>query len=187
MPARKILIDLVRIPASYLDVYNVSTESPYLRHAQRLSVIPASLDHLRKQYRGDTLRISLDGKRLYVTTRGKTAAEKGFVSVWEIDRDDAIKEQVNEDKVEGYGALHRFETQTSGGKANAIEIFPFGSEADSRDWIALTDDEDGWVSVLEWQDATRQLVEVASVQLGNQEGADADESGTGASHAVWLS
>ncbi|GAA5834968.1 hypothetical protein JCM3766R1_002056 [Sporobolomyces carnicolor] len=173
--------------SSYLDVYNVSTESPYLRHAQRLSVIPASLDHLRKQYRGDTLRISLDGKRLYVTTRGKTAAEKGFVSVWEIDRDDAIKEQVNEDKVEGYGALHRFETQTSGGKANAIEIFPFGSEADSRDWIALTDDEDGWVSVLEWQDATRQLVEVASVQLGNQEGADADESGTGASHAVWLS
>ncbi|GAA5899263.1 lactonase family protein [Sporobolomyces salmoneus] len=173
---------------SYLDVYNVEAGAPYLTHSQRLSVIPSSLHNVRKQYRGDTLRISRDGKRLYVTTRGKTTAEKGFVSVWKIASDGSIIDDTTaQEETEGYGAIYRFETRTSGGKANAVEIFPFQFEDESRDWIVLTDDEDGWVSVLEWKEEERELVEVASVQLGAQEGKEPDEAGTGASHAVWLS
>lgn len=111
----------------------------------------------------------------------------------------------NEKEEKGYGALSRFETRNSGGKANAVEVFPFwpanGSEGlevagakpgpDGRDWIVLTDDEQGFVSVLEWRDSWGELREVASVQLGVdvEEGGEVekDEEGTGASHAVWLS
>lgn len=84
----------------------------------------------------------------------------------------------------GYGALHRYETETSGGKANAIEIFPF---AGPTEWIVLTDDEQGWVSVLEWDRHSSQLLKTAQVRLGVQEGAEEEERDTGASHAVWLS
>ncbi|GAA5998168.1 hypothetical protein JCM5350_006398 [Sporobolomyces pararoseus] len=177
---------------SFLDVYNVETDSPYLRHSQRLSVIPSSLDSARKQYRGDTLRISRDGKRLYVTTRGKTVAEKGFISVWELDADGSVVESTAfSSERSGYRALHRYETETSGGKANAIEVFPFESAIDgeeqlSRDWLVLTDDEQGFVTVLEWNEKKSELSEMARVQLGTQQGARTDEIGTGASHAVWL-
>jgi carboxy-cis,cis-muconate cyclase len=136
------------------------------------------------------LRLSLDGERLYVTTRGKTPAEKGFVSVWTISQTDGSVVEEEQGGERGYGALSRYETETSGGKANAIEVFPFTTprgERTVRDWIVLTDDELGWVTVLEWKGPEEGLSEVAKVQLGRQEGAEEDERGTGASHAVWLS
>lgn len=105
--------------------------------------------------------------------------------MWKVDRDGAIKETATQDRA-GCGALYRYETKTSGGKANAIEVFPFGSTSD-RDWIVLTDDEEGWVSILEWRDEWTELREIACVQLGRQAGAEKDEENTGASHAVWLS
>ncbi|GAA5924476.1 hypothetical protein JCM1841_004596 [Sporobolomyces salmonicolor] len=175
---------------SYLDVYTVHRDSPYLTHSQRLSVIPSSLAPTRLQYRGDTLRLSSDGRRLYVTTRGKTARERGWVSVWKVAEDGSIDERDSSASQgeRGYGALSRFETPTSGGKANAIEVFPFQeAAADGHDYIILTDDEQGWVWVLEWRDEWSELREVAGVQLGRQDGAEEDERETGASHAVWLS
>ncbi|GAA5867521.1 hypothetical protein JCM1840_002537 [Sporobolomyces johnsonii] len=196
---------------SYLDVYTVHPHAPYLIHSQRLSVIPASLNALRLQYRGDTLRLSSDGRRLYVTTRGKTPRERGWVSVWKVADDGSIDEsdisssssRESQEEETGYGALSRFETPTSGGKANAIEVCPFhvhvtpprdpttaaaaAAAVDGHDYVVLTDDEQGWVWVLEWRDEWNELREVAGVQLGRQDGADEDESGTGASHAVWLS
>ncbi|GAA6047554.1 hypothetical protein JCM3770_005805 [Rhodotorula araucariae] len=185
---------------SYLDVYDVLSSSPYLSHSQRLSVIPAHQDATRGQYRGDTLRLSADRQRLYVTTRGKTSAERGWVAVFDlapsgnvVPRDDADAAGA----VPGYGARSRFETRNSGGKANAVDVFPFfppAAEA-GRDWIVLTDDEEGFVSVLEWRDEWDELREVASVQLGVDAPAEGEgqgevseeEKGTGASHAVWLS
>lgn len=125
-----------------------------------------------------------------------------------------MREATDRGEEEGYGAVSRFETRNSGGKANAIEVFPFWpttsssstasaaadvagarSGPEGRDWIVLTDDEAGFVSVLEWRDAWGELREVASVQLGVDapvEGGGAgevsdEEKGTGASHAVWLS
>ncbi|GAA6007515.1 lactonase family protein [Rhodotorula paludigena] len=202
---------------SYLDVYDVLASTPYLEHSQRLSVIPPHQHSTRPLYRGDTLRLSSDRRRLYVTTRGKTANERGWVAVFALAADGSVREATDgEEEEEGYGAVSRFETRNSGGKANAIEVFPFWPTTSSsstaaaaaaadvagarpgpegRDWIVLTDDEAGFVSVLEWRDAWGELREVASVQLGvdapvEGEGAGEvsdEEKGTGASHAVWLS
>ncbi|GAA6040988.1 hypothetical protein JCM8097_000526 [Rhodosporidiobolus ruineniae] len=186
--------------SSYLDVYDVLPSSPYLSHSQRLSVIPPHQHSTRPLYRGDTLRLSADHRRIYVTTRGKTGAERGWVAVFSLAADGTVVER--EGHEEGYGALSRFETRNSGGKANAIEVFPFwpaveGEVAgakpgpEGRDWIVLTDDEQGYVSVLEWRDEWNKLREVASVRIGvdTAEGdvVEKEEEGTGASHAVWLS
>ncbi|GAA6018656.1 hypothetical protein JCM10207_008997 [Rhodosporidiobolus poonsookiae] len=189
---------------SYLDVYDVLPSMPYLSHSRRLSVIPPSQHSTRPLYRGDTLRHSSDNRRLYVTTRGKTPDQRGWVAVFLLGADGAVVENEQED--EGYGALSRFETRNSGGKANAIEVFPFWPAAasgsatvvagakpgpDGRDWVVLTDDEQGFVDILEWQDAWGELRSIAHVQLGvatEEDGiVEKDEEGTGASHAVWLS
>ncbi|SGY31077.1 BQ5605_C002g01208 [Microbotryum silenes-dioicae] len=168
---------------SYVDVYTILSET--LKHEQRLSVIPSSFESTRLDYRGDTLRLSQSGRFLYATTRGKTSATKGFVSTWAVNDDGTLGSSKDD-----FEPLDRFVTSTSGGKANAVEAFPFhvgvqgGKIKEDRDWVLLTDDQDGWVWVLEWDGV--QMRELCGVQLGGQEGAEKDE-GTGASHAVWLS
>lgn len=209
--------------ASYLDVYTVHSSKPYLSHSQRLSVIPPHQHAIRELYRGDTLRLSADHRRLYVTTRGKTPSQRGWVATFDLAPDGSVREAATTREGEGYGAVSRFETQTSGGKANAIEVFPAefwpsagrtaagsagqaGKEEstlvdgarpgpDGRDYLVLTDDELGYVSILEWRDDWGELREVAVVQLGVDKPLEGEgsgeileeEEGTGASHAVWLS
>lgn len=97
-----------------------------------------------------------------------------------------------------YDALSRFEARNSGGKAHAIEVFPFWPSVEAargRDFLVFTDDEEGHVSILEWRDEWSALREVAVVRLGEdapEEGEGQgevldEEKDTGASHAVWLS
>lgn len=195
-----------RSVASYLDIYATHSSAPYLSHTARYSVIPPSLDPTRHLYRGDTLRLSHDGRRLYVTTRGKTGEQKGWVSVFEVDEKGDVRVKEEEEEREGvsYGALSRFEARNSGGKAHAIEVFPFhpsspSSSSDStgqgHDYLVFTDDEAGHVSILEWRDEWSELREVAVCRLGVDAPAEGEEKGevlegergTGASHAVWLS
>lgn len=192
-------------------MYNVHASKPYLSHSQRLSIIPPHQHATRELYRGDTLRLSADHRRLYVTTRGKTSSQRGWVATFALESDGSVREKHG--LAEGYGAQSRYETQTSGGKANAIEVFPkdFWPSEDvavavaadgaarpgpqGRDYIVLTDDELGYVSILEWRDEWDQLREVAAVQLGVDAPVEGEERGqivegeaaTGASHAVWLS
>lgn len=134
---------------------------------------------VRKSYRGDTLRFSQDGKHLFVTTRGMTTDVRGYVAVWEVSPDGTLGSASLGSPADPHAPLDRYETLTSGGKANAVETFPFHPEGKAvvNDWIVLTDDIDGWVWILEWDG--KKIAEVAGVRL--------EEEGTGASHAVWLS
>lgn len=184
---------------SWVDVYDVpvdAKEGQTLVHSQRVSVVPPGEDAVRRaNYRGDTLRFSADGRFLYATTRGMTAATKGWVTVWRVNPNGSLgapapyspegKGKVGED----HAPLTRFQTRTFGGKANAVEAFPFhppGAKVE-KDWIVLTDDGEGWVWVLEWDEERGTIEEVAGVQLGRGEGRTEEERETGASHAVWLS
>ncbi|KAM0755146.1 Muconate cycloisomerase 1 [Meredithblackwellia eburnea MCA 4105] len=160
---------------SFVDVYDILPDS--LQHRQRFSVIPSDKDPLRKTFRGDTLRFSQDGQYLFVTTRGMTSATRGYVSVWKVGADGLL---ASEEPVD------RYETPTSGGKANAVETFPFHPRGSpiTTDWIVLTDDQDGWIIILEWDG--KKISEKASVRLGVEDG-DGETDAVGASHAVWLS
>ena len=79
-------------------------------------------------------------------------------------------------------ALCFYETPSSGGKANAIEIAPFRGTGDGTaqqggaEWIVLTDDDEGLAAILEWDATSRQLSEIARVAVPG-----------GTSHAIWLS
>lgn len=147
-------------------------------------------DAERLAYRGDTLRLSQSGLYLYVTTRGKTTATKGYVSTWLVNPDGSLGSTEASTVNDPTPPIERYQTRNSGGKANAIEAFPFHViskdsivEDKVKDWIVLTDDEEGWIWMLEWNG--KNMVEIASIKLGEGE---EDESGfVGASHAVWLS
>lgn len=148
-----------------------------------LPLVEKSADRL--SYRGDTLRLSQNGHYLYTTTRGKTASTKGYVTVWFVNPDGSLgtSSSSGTPSEDPSPPLVRYETATSGGKANAVEAFPFHTFEDGegfRDWIVLTDDEKGWVWMLEWDGV--EMKEVSSVMLGGGE-----EGLVTASHAVWLS
>lgn len=71
-----------------------------------------------------------------------------------------------------------WETPTSGGKANAIEVVAVngrGGRPEEKDWIVLTDGEEGMVLVLSWDGV--KFDEVSRVHM---------MEGDMASHAVWL-
>lgn len=186
-------------------------EVPRLEHVQRVSLLAAGADP--HAYRGDTIRLSPCGAYLFATTRGMTTATKGLVRGWRIDFDNLaapIVEDETEEEGAGAGArserMISFETPTSGGKANAWEWaprypleaphYPFSSTEDSegavQDLAVLTDDEQGYVLVMQWDG--RDLKEVARAQLPGVGGGTGEASvglkegeREGASHAIWLS
>ncbi|CAO1628239.1 unnamed protein product [Parajaminaea phylloscopi] len=199
---------------SFVDAYRVNSAAGTLSFRQRSSVLPrkalaAGTD--RADWRGDTLRLSPSGQHLFATTRGANAAVKGWIAIWELDLDsetaplrhrswrDASGISATEE-VEGRYA----ETSTSGGKANALEWAPRhplslpgsletgrAERHQSKDWAVLTDDEQGFLSVLEWDGD--QLREVAKTRLPGvkADGGFIAHNGVqaeveGASHAIWL-
>lgn len=152
------------------------------------SIIPSdqSLDisYDPSDYRGDTIRLLpaqlkqtlfastadketwMTKNYIFATTRGKDLQHKGVLAVLEQDSD-SLK------------LLSLWPTPTSGGKANAIEFRIHGDEDDPRILIVLTDDEVGWVMVLEWNPFFEAPIKLISKTL-------IDQPGIGASHAVWL-
>ena len=141
---------------------------------------------------------------LFATTRGNTPAHRGYLAVFALTPEGLLaappsrtsasaanhvtssSNYLGEAEVE---PVERYETPTSGGKANAIEIAPYSisssyssvgtTDSDGVEWIVLTDDEQGYVLVLEWS-ANREggsFKELSRVQL---------DEGSLASHAIWL-
>lgn len=125
------------------------------------------------QYRGDTIRLSKSTPFVFATTRGKDASVRGFLCAYAIDPLTGHLVRPSE------APSAVWETPTSGGKANAIEVIDVkgrdGGLGDEKDWIVLTDSEQGLVMVIAWDGEA--FEEVSRVQLMH---------GDGASHAVWL-
>lgn len=113
------------------------------------------------------------------------AGTRGFVRAWALSESSGLLSSPD-------SPLHTYETPSSGGKANAIEFAPSpasvgasvgtGDERKGKDLAVLTDDEQGWVLVLEWDGSD--LREMSRVRLP---GTDEDGKQEGASHAIWLS
>jgi len=169
---------------SFVDVYNVTETT--LNHLQSISILPPGSDPAN--YRGDTLRLhpptpqSPSPSHLFATTRGANTSHKGFLAVFSILPTGRLDTQ--ESKIE------RWNTPTSGGKANAIEL-----KAKCRDddeaigeniqgvWIVLTDDEPeaGGLWILEWNGE-----EAGGIKIVTEWSGDQDNAMDGASHAIWL-
>ncbi|POW20437.1 hypothetical protein PSHT_03498 [Puccinia striiformis] len=156
--------------SSRVDLYHVTPSG--IVHQASSSVIGEPLEH--SKYRGDTVRIlpssflysSTDHEYIFATTRGIDYSQHGQLAVFKYDMNTGTLDN-----------LIRWETQTSGGKANAVE-FSHVKLVGNKVELVLTDDEVGWVSILEC-DLDKRIVTVISSCLIDQEG-------IGASHAVWI-
>ncbi|KAF8981859.1 hypothetical protein BDQ17DRAFT_1379309 [Cyathus striatus] len=159
--------------SNFLDAYTLSP-SGTLTHLSSTPLIPPHLAEFQHTFRGDTLLLTPPSPShpapyaLFATTRG-TSGRNGWLSIVQLDSEGhfADKEVV------------RWETPTSGGKANAIDLLPKNLHGEGV-WIVLTDDEEatkGAVRILEWDGWNSEGVRIVAEWSGEIEGA---------SHALWL-
>ncbi|KAF2455716.1 carboxy-cis,cis-muconate cyclase [Lineolata rhizophorae] len=90
----------------------------------------------RRMYRADVAAVSRSGRYLFATARANAADVTGYVSAFALGPQGQIERQICMNP-----------TPTSGGHSNAV------SPADwSDEWLALTDDQDGWLEIYRWRD-----------------------------------
>jgi len=152
---------------------------------------------------------------LFATTRGVSPNYKGYLTAFAISSNGLIlnpsshgartrilptsslaTESPQEKQPKEYFATSIFQTPTSGGMGNAIELAPyeissgstssgiFGEESDAE-WMVLTDHEQGWICVIEWSGRRGTFEIVSSVLL--EVGVDGIYGKKALpSHAIWL-
>ncbi|CAK3998606.1 Muconate cycloisomerase 1 [Lecanosticta acicola] len=173
-PNGKVLYSLQE-HSSMVDVFSTAQDGTTLEHKQACSVLPEGKDC--KQYWADEVRYStgpdpLRPRYLYASNRGLEASTKGYVAAYRLKPDGYLE---SEEPVDIW------ETPTSGGLANAIELAPWQKgQSEDVEYMALTDSQEGWVSVLSFDG--KKINEVAKVNLGKTE----EGKVVGAATAVWL-
>lgn len=134
---------------------------------------------------------------LITTTRGASTDIRGWLSIFPLAANGNFSSLENVEKADQ--EAERFQTPTSGGKANAIDILSKGKGEDGL-WILLTDDDEvtasphgaGAIRVLEWDGwgtgGAKIVAEWPSVSDGTAPsvGSEEGENVQGASHAIWL-
>lgn len=158
--------------SSMVDCFEIQAADATLRHLHGVKIIPADMDP--KDYWADEVRVSAssDGKPkyLYASTRGLQPETRGYVAAFRLRADGTIEDE----------PLDIWETPTSGGIANAVEPAPIRSTEDgSYEYMALTDSQEGWVFVLQFDG--KHIEECARLKLEDDSG-----SLVQAATAVWL-
>ncbi|KAH6909975.1 hypothetical protein BKA70DRAFT_1561599 [Coprinopsis sp. MPI-PUGE-AT-0042] len=173
--------EIVDSPPSLRHISSHSILPPHLRtstsspsHDTAGSSSTGADPHLKSVHRGGTLMLTPPTslhpapQAILATTRGASKNVKGWVSLFRLDEDgrvvikhdgESTREKANpESEDENY--VIRYETPTSTGKANALDVRAIPSTSNSEDkegvWIILTDDDvaankRGAVRVLEWR------------------------------------
>lgn len=101
----------------------------------------------RNKYRGDVVFTSHSGKYLFATTRGNSFDITGYISAFKLGPAGNIERQ-----------LFINPTPNSGGHSNAVSPCDWSDE-----WLALTDDQDGFVEIYRFRD--EHLARVARVDI----------------------
>ncbi|KAG5637299.1 hypothetical protein H0H81_005042 [Sphagnurus paluster] len=164
-----------------VDAYTITPTT--LTHLASRSLLPAHIDPGTTAFRGDTLVLAPTGRTLFATTRGGTV--RGWLSAFSLNADGTFA------PLSANGSEEYWETPTSGGKANALDVIPKGRGEGEGVWILLADDDEktageagGGVRVLEWEAPGRGVRVVAGwPKAGENVG---ELSMEGGSHAIWL-
>ena len=112
----------------------------------------------RKMYRSDVVSLSHSGKYLFATSRANAFNLTGYIAAFKLGPKGNIERQI---------CLNP--TPTSGGHSNAVSPCDWSDE-----WLALTDDQEGFLEIYRWKDEF--LARVAHV--------DVKEPGFGM-NAIW--
>ena len=131
------ICEFVVDPASRLPVYT----------HKHFPLIPPGVPDRWTQYRADVCAVSHSGRYLFASSRANNFSLTGYVAAFRLSDQGAIERQI---------CLNP--TPTSGGHSNAVAPCPWTDE-----WLAITDDEQGWLEIYRWQDEF--LARVARVQV----------------------
>lgn len=112
-------------------------------------LIPPGIPDRWTMYRADVCAVSHSGRYLFASSRANSFDLTGYVAAFRLDesRGGAIERQI---------LLNP--TPTSGGHSNAVAPSDWSDE-----WVAITDDEQGWLEIYRWQDEF--LARVARVRV----------------------
>ncbi|KAF8192954.1 Lactonase, 7-bladed beta-propeller-domain-containing protein [Pholiota molesta] len=174
--------------SNYVDAYQILPTT--LEYIHSRSLLPNDLtspSDLSHSFRGDTLMLSPstsaspNPKVLIATTRGATSDTRGWLSIFPLDEEGRFTSHPTD--------AERYQTPTSGGKANAIDISTKDSSGDGL-WILLTDDDDETASASgRWNGWGNGGVNVVAEWPSNTDEASMNSQEKriqGASHAIWL-
>ena len=111
-----------------------------------------------KMYRADVCFRTQSGQHLFATSRSNSPDLTGYIAAFKLGERGQVERQI---------CLNP--TPTSGGHSNAVSPSPWSDE-----WLALCDDEKGFVEIYRWKDEV----------LGRVAHLDIHESGFGM-NAIW--
>ncbi|KXJ89756.1 carboxy-cis,cis-muconate cyclase [Microdochium bolleyi] len=117
-------------------VIDSTTHMPvYTHHAYPL--IPPGIPGADKgMYRSDVCAVTFSGGHLFASARSNSFDVQGYVTAFRLDAVGAIEKQ-----------LFLSPTPTSGGHSNAVSPSDWTDE-----WVAITDDQEGWLEIYRWKD-----------------------------------
>ncbi|KAI0467497.1 3-carboxy-cis,cis-mucoante lactonizing enzyme [Xylaria cf. heliscus] len=116
-------------------VIDGATHMPvYTHHSYPL--IPPGVPHHDTMYRSDVCALSRSGRYLFASSRANSFDVQGYVAAFRLRDCGSIETQI---------CLNP--TPTSGGHSNAVAPCDWSDE-----WLAITDDQEGWVEIYRWRD-----------------------------------
>jgi carboxy-cis,cis-muconate cyclase len=119
-----------------LGVYVIDEQShaPTFTHIT-FPLIPPGIPN-PKMYRSDVCTLSHSGKYLYATSRANSSSLTGYIAAFKLGAAGNVERQ-----------LCLNPTPTSGGHSNAVSPCDWSDE-----WLALTDDQEGWLEIYRWNE-----------------------------------
>ncbi|KAK4180080.1 putative Carboxymuconate cyclase [Triangularia setosa] len=132
-------------------VIDPSTHLPVYTH-HSFPLIPPGIPRVdpstgKGLYRADVVALTFSGKYMFASSRANRFDLQGYWSAFKLRDCGSIEKQL---------ALNP--TPTSGGHSNAVSPCDFSDE-----WVAITDDQEGWLEMYRWQD--EYLHRVARVRI----------------------
>ncbi|KAK4984999.1 hypothetical protein LTR66_008309 [Elasticomyces elasticus] len=115
-------------------VIDERTHMPVFTH-HTYPLIPPGVDPTKK-YRADVVFLSHSKKYLFATARSNHNDVTGYISAFALNESGSIARHICMNP-----------TPTSGGHSNAVSPCDFSDE-----WLALTDDQEGFVEIYRWKD-----------------------------------
>jgi len=115
-------------------VIDPRTHKPVYTH-NSFPLIPAGLNP-KDKYRADNCFLTQSSEYLFATARGNGSHITGYISAFRLGPKGQIQKQ-----------LCLNPTPTSGGHSNAVSPCDWSDE-----WLALTDDQEGFVEIYRWKD-----------------------------------
>ncbi|KAH0177202.1 3-carboxy-cis,cis-mucoante lactonizing enzyme, partial [Aureobasidium melanogenum] len=143
-----------------LGVYSIDEETHMPVYTNKIYplVPPGHQEIYPKMYRSDVVFLSSSGKYLFATARSNSPDLTGYIAAFKLSESGDIERQI---------CLNP--TPTSGGHSNAVSPCPWSDE-----WLALTDDEKGFIEIYRWNEEF----------LGRVAHCDVKEPGFGM-NAIW--